>query len=165
MIEAIIVMGLFLIISTISVSILVSSFRAINKARTITKVREEGNFAMNQMKKEIRNAKSLDGVSNDGFTYSCYRGGNRIKFSSPDGVSTIFYCDSINDRISSNGTSHLINYSKINVEGCSFDCTQSSVTDGYTIGVRFTLSAKTTSAFPEQNQSIPFRSSVLIRNK
>lgn len=165
MIEAIIVMGLFLIISTISVSILVSSFRAINKARTINELREEGNFAMNQMKKEIRNAKSFVGVSVDPFNYSCYKGGNRVQFTSPNGASTIFYCELVNDKISSNGTSYLINSSKINIESCSFDCTQSSVTGGYTIGIRFTLSAKTTSAFPEKNQSIPFRSSVLIRNK
>lgn len=69
LVELLAVMIVLAALGTILGSIIISVFRGTNKTNAITVVRQNGNFAINQMSKMIRNAKRFEGVSEDGVTY------------------------------------------------------------------------------------------------
>ncbi len=69
LVELLAVMIVLAALGTILGSIIISVFRGTNKTNAITVVRQNGNFAINQMSKMIRNAKRFEGVSEDGVIY------------------------------------------------------------------------------------------------
>ena len=132
-------------------------------------------------------AQSFNGVSRDGvfYTTNCtqvippspsptpapivYKS---IKITSFDGGTTIFSCngstDSPPDTLASQSGSltpnSLIDTSTILLSACSFTCTQNNFGQAPTIGINFTLSQTTSSSFAEKQATIPFQTSVTIRN-
>lgn len=92
-----------------------------------------------------------------------------IKITSFDGGVTVFSCNGSADTppntIASNSAS-LIDTSAVSLvsNSCYFTCTQNSFGLPPTIGINFTLSQASTSGFAEQNASIPFVTSVTMRN-
>lgn len=169
LIELLVVMGVMLTVGLIVVSILVSSLRGVNKASTIETVRQNGNYTILQLSRMIEFAQSFGGVSSDGtspYTINCPQTSpiptyKYIKITSFDSAQTIFSCDSV--KIASNGAS-FINTTDVSISGCYFTCTRQNLSQSPVIGINFTLSQQSTSSFFEKKASIPFSTSVVIRN-
>jgi len=178
LVELLVVMAIIVPILIIVVGVTSSTLRGSNKTGTINNVRENGNYAISQMERVIKYAKSFDGVSVDGapLSWSCqimpyaltptpipiqYKYVKTTSFGS--GQPTIFKCvsDTIylnEDRLIDTGSVSLASGS------CFFTCKQDRITDSPTLGINFTLKAKTTSPLIEQQASIPFTVSIKTRN-
>jgi type II secretory pathway pseudopilin PulG len=173
LVELLAVIVIMITVGTVIMSILVSALRGGNKSQTTNQVRESGNYVISQMSKMITFAKHLDGLSTDNIKYdsNCvlkvvspaptpipYQ---YIKFTAFDGGQTTFSCSGGN--IASN-TAALIDTSTLVVTNCTFICTQPSISIPPTIDISFTLNEKINSSFSEKKASIPFETSITIRN-
>lgn len=66
LVELLAVMIVLTALGTILGTIIISVFRGTNKTNAVTMVRQNGNFALTQMAKMIRNAKRFEGISTTG---------------------------------------------------------------------------------------------------
>lgn len=167
LIELLTVIAIVVVVGVIVAGILISSLRGGSKSNVLDNVRQNGNDAITQMSKMIIYAQSFNGVSNDGgvsYTTNCAQVSpsyQYIKITSFDGGKTIFSCNG--STIASNGAS-LIDTASVSLILCSFTCTQNNFGQAPTIGINFTLSQNTSSSFSEKQATIPFKTSVTIRN-
>ncbi len=187
LIELLAVMVVMIATGTIITSILVTTLRGGNKGNTTNNVRQNGNYVITQMTKMIAYARSFDGVSTDGTTYSpdCtvtippppnptptpipYK---YIKITSFDGGTTIFSCNGSTDippytiasqsALSSTGQS-LID-SSLRITSCVFYCSQDNISASPRIDIDFTITSGAASLFAESKSSISFQTSVTPRN-
>src|SRR5947199_8257841 len=60
LIELLVVMSIFIVVGGLLVSVLFVTLRGSNKAETVSVVKQNGTFALSQMVKQIRYARSLD---------------------------------------------------------------------------------------------------------
>ncbi|SRR6266571_1262064 len=159
LIELLAVIAIFGVISTIILSILVIGFRGGKKSDLLNTIRQNGDIAMSQMERKIRYAQSLNTPASCVSTQSDL---SAIAITSlDDNVQTTYTCSGTT--IASNGAS-LIDSTAFTVSSCSFSCSQPTVADPPTVVIQFTLSSKTTNNFIESNASIPFQTSVTMRN-
>lgn len=174
LIELLAVLGVFAIVSSIVASITVTVLRGNNKTNTINIVRSNGDYAISQMTKMLRNATSILNP------YPCGTIDNPTVVSSvqlafPDGSTTTLSClDADNNpSITSSSASltptpiPLIDPTTVAVASCQFTCSQAGPSDYPVIGIDFSLNANTTSTFTEQQASasaIEFQTSVALRN-
>lgn len=140
-------------------AILFSSLRGASKASILITARQNGDYAISQMTKTIRNAKSFGGVENitDCSSQDVSTHFNSVKITNPDNSETVYSCDSLDSFFDTN----LV---KTTENSCYFTCSQNSPSDSPTIGINFTLAQKTDNATVENTVSIPFSTSVQIRN-
>jgi prepilin-type N-terminal cleavage/methylation domain-containing protein len=182
LVELLAVMSIVVVVGVIVAGILTSSLRGGSKSNVLDNVRQTGNFAVTQISKMISYSRSFNGISTNGgfYTTNCtqvippppaptpapivYK---YIKITAFDGGQTIFSC--INDSstglptIASNGAS-LVDTSNVSVTSCYFSCSQSNFGQPPTIGINLTLSQNNPSSLPEKTASVPFQTSVTIRN-
>jgi type II secretory pathway pseudopilin PulG len=176
LVELLAVMTIVVVVGVIVAGILISSLRGGSKSNVLDNVRQNGNDAVAQMSKMISYSQSFNGVSTDGVSYTtnCAQvapsspsptpatvGYRYLKITSFDGGQTIFSCNATD--IASNGAS-LIDASSVSLILCSFTCTQTNFGQATTIGINLTLSQKTSSSFAEKQATIPFQTSVTVRN-
>lgn len=160
LVEMLAVMVVFITIGGIIVSILVTSFRTSHKTDTLTLVKQNGNYALTQIAKTIRNARAII------TPYPCYPpvSSNTISITTADNNNITYICTG--STIASNGAS-LLDTTAVTITSCSFTCTQQFETDLPFIAINFSLNQVGSSQFAEQKASasaIPFQTSVLIRN-
>lgn len=171
LIELLAVMVVMITVGVIVASILVSSLRGTSKTNVIEEIRNNGNFTLLQMGRMISFAQNFSGVSTDNVTYTTnctvvpsptY---SYVKIKSFDDKETVFSCNTLADppTIASNGASFL-NTDKVTLDSCYFTCSQINLSESPVIGINFVLSQKSTSDFFEQKATIPFETSVTIRN-
>lgn len=171
-------------IGLVIVGILTSALRGTNKTNVVNTVRQNGNQAIIQMTRTIEYAKSFDGVSVDGSTYTvnCVQATvltptptptptlyKYLKITAFDGGKIIYSCMSMPtptpSYIASNSASLIdINSVKLVTDGCWFTCMQERVTSNPIIGIKFQLMQSGTSTFVENTASIPFETSITFRN-
>ncbi len=177
LIELLAVMVVMVAVGIVVSAILVSSLRGSNKTTVLNDIRQSGSYPIIQMSKMIGFAKSFDGVSTDGVLYvtdctSVAVGANTptptpvyqyVKISTFDNSTIIFSCEGNPLTVASNGAS-LINTGQVKVNSCSFSCTQSYVTQPPAIGIHFSLSKNVSGNFVEQTATIPFDTTVSVRN-
>lgn len=173
------------VLSTIGVlvgAIITSALRGTNKTNTITTVRQNGFYTIAQMTKMIQNARKLDSPScvppPSPAPVPSYQA---ITITSADGGQTTFACcspgDSLGNGTISSGSGAidlttacgtlkrpLLDTNSTKLDSCTFTCTQANAADPPIIGISFTLSQKSTTSFFEQSASIPFQTSVVMRN-
>lgn len=161
LVEILVTSGIFIIITTIIVSILFIILRGAKKSDSIVIVRQNGEQAMAQMVRIMRFAKSLDYPATCDGTQK-----DHISVTAVDLSQTTFTCPSAPaptpNFIDLNSTK-LTNDAAVVVDSCSFVCTQQAGNSPI-IGISFTLSKKNLSGLPEENSRIPFKSSVTLRN-
>ena len=176
LIELLAVIIVFSLIGSLAGSILVNSLRTSNKTNVVTTVKENGNFAITQMGKILRDATSLQSP------YPCVTPVTQtsVTLVASDGNTVVLDCaatDGITGKttIASN-SAPLIDTSVSGVKllspgnsapACSFTCSQSTASDYPVIDVMFGLTQQATSNFSEQNASssaIIFSTSILLRN-
>ncbi|MCL4354625.1 type II secretion system GspH family protein [Patescibacteria group bacterium] len=178
LIELLAVMVVMTAVGIIVSAILVSSLRGTTKTTVLNNIRQSGSYPIIQMSKMIEFSKSFDGVSTDGLSYitDCTIAAvgattptptpkqyQFVKISTFDNSTIIFSCEGNPLTIASNGAS-LINTEQVKVNSCSFSCTQNYVTQPPTIGIHFSLSKNVTSNFSEQDVTIPFDTTISVRN-
>lgn len=78
-----------------------------------------------------------------------------------DQAQTTYSCNA--NTISSNSAS-LIDTTSLKVTGCSFVCTQQTISSMPIITIQFTLQPKTAGNFAETNFTLPFQTSVTMQN-
>lgn len=185
-IELLAVMVILMSIGTIIGAILFTSLRGASKTSTINSVRQNGYFALTQMTKMIRQASRFGGVSTDGTNYvaNCTaqsvlpptptptpRQYNYIKITSHDLGQTTFSClagDTISSQSGSLSPVSLLDKTAVSLVSCSITCTQNTTGEPPTIEIQFTLSqyAPTGTTFiPERSSTVPFKTSVTLRNR
>jgi len=183
LVELLAVIAVVIVVGVIISGILVSSLRGGSKSNVLDNVRQNGNNAIAQMSKMILYAQYFNGVSTNGqfFTTNCTQAPvvspsptpapvnfKYLKITSFDGHQTIFSCsntDSITGDVTiSSGSASLIDNSTVVLDTCSFSCLQNNIGQPAIIGINFTLSQKTSSTFSEKKATIPFYTSITIRN-
>ena len=155
LIELLTVIG---ILSVIVVSVVFISLRGSQKSDKLETVRQGGDTALSQMVRSIRYAKTLNTPA------SCVPAVNSSSItitSLQDNGQTTYSCNA--NTISSNSAS-LIDTNAVSVTACSFTCSQQRVSDPPTIQIQFSLSAKNSNSFTETQATIPFQTSVTLRN-
>lgn len=182
LIELLVVIGVFVAVGSIIGTILVSTLRGTNKTNNISVVNQNGNYALSQIARTIRFARSFDGVSTDtisGYTTNCYQSAvyyKNIRVKDFNGVQTTFSCEQqavpvivgiIATQSGSTNVTPLLDTTQVALSPntCNFTCTQTNISDAPTIGISFTLTQKSTSNFVENTvQPILFQTSVVLRN-
>lgn len=174
LIEILVVIVVLMSTGIVIGAILFSSLRGASKANILTTAQQNGDYAMSQMVKTIRNAKSFGGVSIDepetndtGWLTDCseselthYR---YVKITSPSNEEIVYSCK--NESIFFNAGS-LIDESLVKTKegSCYFTCTQNNPTESPTIGINFTLVQTGNTTSVEKAVSLPFSTSVRMRN-
>lgn len=160
LIEVLVVLGVFVVISTVIVSILFVSLRGSKKSDVLVTTRENGYSALSKMARVIRYAKSID------LPASCVPSSgsvNSITITGSDDNQIVFACPaSSSGGISSNSAS-LVDTSSVSVSSCSFTCSQPTSADPPTVMISFTLAAQGGNS-AESIASVPFETSVTLRN-
>jgi len=167
------------------------SLRGANKTNTIENIRQNGNYALNQISKNIEFATVFNGLSTDGSTYvtSCPYSSptppalpvpfvskyEYIKITPFNGNPIEYQCISpptMPATFTANGESIFNtdpnNANSVTLESCSIACTKTNATDVPIIGISFTLGPKISNgnemAENNNNSSITFKTSVTMRN-
>lgn len=159
--ELLIVIGTFLAVGTVILTIMIVTLRVSKKSELLIVLKQNGNGAISQISKSVRYAKSLDDPT------SCNPPTNSSSItirSILDNKETQFVCTGgASPTIASNGAS-LVDSNSIKVTSCYFSCTQATENDPPVVSVNFTLSSKTSSNLVENVGSVPFKTSIIMRN-
>ncbi len=158
LIEMVVVLFVFVSISGIIAAIFFVALRSTKKTDLILSVRENGNHAINQMSRMIRYAKDISAPA------SCTPAQtnlSQITIDSEDGGITTFACTGTS--IASN-TANLIDINTVAVAQCSFACSQVNINTPPIIDIMFTLKQKGAAQLYENQSTIPFNTSVSLRN-
>lgn len=182
LIEFLVVIVVLIVVGSIVVGVITFSLRGANKTNTIENIRQNGNYVISQMAKDIGYARSFDGLSTDGITYvtSCpatqpsptptSTNYSYIKVTPFNSSSIIYSCSNVGGLPTvvyqkPPGLAVSLIPSSIQVSNCSFTCTVTSVTDLPIIKIRFILQPIVTSTLVEKFAApINFETSVSMRN-
>ena len=194
LVELLIAMAIIASVGGIILSIFFLSLRGSIKTDTVTVVRQNGNNAISQMARIIRDARRFDDVSTDGFTWqnNCIQPQANpppppaqyqyVRVTSSDPGQSTLICKfdpggGLPLTIASSSAplpkppaltptrSLLLDTSVVTLNDCYFTCYQETAAQNPVIGIHFDLSSRTTSGFVEGSSSLPFATSVTLRNK
>ncbi len=164
LVEMLAVMVVFIIVGSIMLSILVTTFRTSQKTDTLTQVRENGNYVLTQMAKTIRSATGLVAP------FPCVTPviTSTLTVLTPDHNQIIYDCtippSPTPATIASNSAS-VLDTSAVTLTACSFTCTQNSKSELPIIQINFSLKQQSSSTFVEKTVStVSFQTSVVMRN-
>lgn len=182
LIELLVSVIVLVAVGLVITGVISSSLRSTNKTNNIENIRQNGNYALSQMLKDIAYAQTFNrqttGLSNDytaipPYPSSCSPSpGTTYKYIAVQSASNIvvrYMCSG--SELSSEGISpvkakaSLIDQTSISLSGCSIICTQASATDVPIIEISFTLGPKNPNGLVESsNPPIKFETSVTMRN-
>ena len=167
LVEMLVSIGLFTAVTTIIISVLFTSFRASKKSEVVVSIKQSGSAVLTRMVNGIRYARSLDDptscipeITVSSITVTAFDDG-QTTYSCPDLYADVV--DITTTTISSNSAA-LIDTNSVEVEDCSFTCSQATPSHPPTITIKFRLKAARTTDFVETTGSIPFQTSVIMRN-
>lgn len=185
LVELLISMFLILSISAVVMTIFVAGLRGTNRSSAEADVRQNGNLALTQMSRLIRNAKIFKGVSVDGttnFISSCYtptadptptpQAYKGVQVTAFDGGTTTIKCPSVGETTISSISATLATPAPltestrvtVSPNSCYFTCQQDSPTDPPVIGISFTVESLRSSGVIGQSVDQTFQTTVLPRN-
>jgi type II secretory pathway pseudopilin PulG len=162
LVELLVSSAIFIVVSTIIVTILFNTFRLSQRTEITLLVKNNGNTALSQMANQIKYAKRIDtpascppaGVSIQQITFTSAFDNGQTTLSCPVGAVTA---------IASNGAS-LINTNAVAVQGCSFTCSQATINDPPTITIQFSLTSRNYIGTTQTRTLLPFQTAVTLRN-
>ena len=165
LIEMLAVIAIFIVVGSVGMAILITSFRTSQKTDIITLIQQNGNYALSQMGKTIRDARGIVTPFPCVPTVSA----NAITIITPDNQQVTFACLSNGASpatIASNGVS-LLDTTKVTLTSCSFSCSQESDSDLPIISINFSLQQQSSSKLVEQiasQSAVGFQTSIETRN-
>lgn len=167
LIELLAVIFVFVAISSLMFSILVSVLRGNNKTNNVNLIQSNGDYALTQMAKGIRNATALLSPTNCG-TVDAPTATSAVELVFPDSSISTYSCKDANDALTiSSNSAALIDTAAVQVAQCTFTCGQDSPSDYPIIGIDFSLQTVSPTGFVDQKASssaVEFQTSVVIRN-
>lgn len=112
LLEMLVVLAVFSLLAIVSTSALLLAIRGAKKSDATARVRENVDFAVATMERQIRNASSIESCASD-----------KIVFDDPDFASTFFSCVNIgmDDAYVASGSARL-SAQEVIVTECSFSC-------------------------------------------
>lgn len=169
LIELLAVIGIFITVGVFVTNIIVATLRNTNKTNAIAAVQASGTYAITQMAKTIRTARSLDASVSCG-TIANPATAQSMTIVGVDGQSTTYSCTTSNGKqiIASNGAT-LTDPNQVTWVNCQFSCGRNTPSDYPVIGIQFTLQyvSNGNGSFADQTASksaIPFQTAILMRN-
>lgn len=159
LVEMLTVMIVFIVIGSLAVSILATSFRTSNKTDIVALVQQNGNYALSQIAKTIRDARGLS----DPFPCVPTIQVSSVSIMTPDYQTITYACSTT---IASNGAS-LLDTTQVRLVSCSFTCSQETSSDLPLISIDFSLLQASGSSLVERiasQSAVPFDTSVVMRN-
>ena len=164
-------------VGSVITGIITSSLRGTNKTTTIENIRQNGNYALAQMSKNIEYAQVFNGFSNDNVNYviSCpfslaptpapvTTNYNFVKVTPLNSNAIVYNCTSSPPTITANGSS-LVDTNAVSLSTCTLSCIQTGSTDVPIIKIGFTLGPKNPNNLVENSTPpILFETSLTIRN-
>jgi prepilin-type N-terminal cleavage/methylation domain-containing protein len=158
LIEILAVVAILTVLGSIVVSVITITLRGTKKSDLLENARQNGDAALTQMVKGIRYASSLDNPN------SCVpaKSVSSITVTSvTTHTQTTYSCTA--SSLKANNVD-LFNTSSLVVSACSFTCAQTTLNNPPTITIQYTLSPASAGSFTETNFTLPFQSSVTMRN-
>lgn len=159
LVEIIVVLGIFAVISAMVPMIFSLILKSTNKSYLSGIVRQEGGYALSVMESLIRNAEDVSG--------SCQTGMTSLTILDSVGKENEFTCVDAGlgeGYIASN--SARLTTTKVKLSDCSFNCEILGENSPKKIGIDFTLSQTAEGVLaPEDSFSMTFQSVVSIRNR
>jgi len=172
LVEILVVVGILGIIAVVASTIFFTTIRSSSKTKTLTKVKENGDYALSVMERLIRDSEEVITNSDN---QTCQAGMNKIKLLRLDGTTVEFACvnkGTADGQIASN--SARLTSSEIKVDSCSFDCScpaayPNCIGEGTkfypkTVTIKFTLSQVAATVRPEEQATVNFQTTVSTRN-
>ena len=163
LIELLMTTVILLTFGGVIVTVFISLLRNTNRANSLSIIRQNGNFIINEMTRTIRYAQTIDNIvsCNPSFTTSP----PEIIVTSVNGQTTAFRCEITStsiDKRTGTGTYTPLLSSNVTYSFCLISCQQNS-TSPPTVTVQFTL-VKDAASLTENRASIDFSTSVVMRN-
>lgn len=159
LVELLVTMGIIIVVGSIVASILLIALRVSTKATVLSDVKQNGAYALSQISQTIRSATSLAMLPCDNPSPAV----QTIVVTQIDLTKTTFDCST--DTITANGIS-LLDTATVQLvpSSCSLVCSQQTASDIPLIQIKFSLMGKKSGNFVEQTATIPFQTSVFLRN-
>jgi type II secretory pathway pseudopilin PulG len=175
LVELLAVIVVLVAIGSIIGAILFSSLRGSTKTNAISNVKHNGGFAISQMGKMIRDARSLESPRPcTVISPTPIPTVTQVIIKNFDGGQTTFICNdttsgdaTIASQSGSQSPISLLDTSTVALSSCYFTCTQNSLSDFPSISIFFSLQSNSGGSLVEQlaaPSSIPFETSVSLRN-
>jgi prepilin-type N-terminal cleavage/methylation domain-containing protein len=161
LIELIAVVAVFGVVGIIIVSLLFTLLRGSRKADLLTAVRQEGDFTLSQIVRNVRYGQLDSPVS----CSSPVTAQSITVTSGVDGGQTTYSCPANQTSPISSNSAALTDNNSVAVTNCSFTCQDPLVGSPPVITIQFTLSPSNgEGAFTENNATVQFDTSVTLRN-
>lgn len=159
LIELLVSMMVIVIVGSVILSIFFSVLRGSNKTDKIIQVRQNGNYAISQVTKMIRGARSIDCVPPEPSV------GHVTVTDEKGSLTTISCSEGKITAVGASSTTELSDDSKVNVE-CSFSCSQQYGSLMKLVGITLEVSATQgeEETAPEDQATQEFKTSVVIRS-
>jgi prepilin-type N-terminal cleavage/methylation domain-containing protein len=162
LVEILVVLSVFAVIVTVGGNLFFSVLRGATKTKASELVKQNGNYALTSMERNIHNAKQITDYDDTGGTY--------LEIKNPDGKETEYFCGNVDAdsdlEIASNSAS-LINSSEVRVTSCNNVFTVDEGEEGVSpdvVTISFTLAQTKTTPRPEEQSTINFKTTVTLRN-
>ncbi|MBM3205689.1 type II secretion system protein [Candidatus Shapirobacteria bacterium] len=168
LVEILIVVGILGIIAAVGTNVFFTTFRGSTKTKVLTKVKQNGDYALSTMERLIRNAQEV--VVDEDAGDLCQANMSKIKIKKLDGTEILFSCENIgtvNGFIASDAARLTSNEVKVDI--CSFSCTTKGLPGKLefypqAIEINFTLSQAAVANRPEEEATLNFNTTVSTRN-
>jgi prepilin-type N-terminal cleavage/methylation domain-containing protein len=178
LVELLAVISVFVIVGMVTTGIFLSSFRATTKSDSLALLRQNGDFAMSQIEKQLRFATSLNGLSNDtqippttlnactdltGGSMTQYK---QMQIANADGGTSTYSCTTgSGGNVASNSANFLDPKVVTDVDACYFTCAKGTLYSAPVITFYLTLAQRYGNASAaESHSTLNFQTSVTLRN-
>jgi len=164
LIEMLVVIAVFSVLAILATQSLFLTLRSSARSESVRKARENLDYAVSSMERNVRNASALDVAA--GCT-----SGDRVDFTDVWGYSASYYCkdvdgDSLDDTIASfsaftSQEVYLTNDTDLNIESCSITCTDPG--SGAPVSVNVNITATAGVAGSIEGASVNIQDKIFLR--
>jgi type II secretory pathway pseudopilin PulG len=159
LIELLVTVGVIVVVGMVITSILVSTLRGSTKATILAVVKQNGDSAISQFARTVRSATTLNLLPCGNPSPAT----QTLTVTQINNTQTTFDCSGTT--ITVNGNSLLdTNTVKLVPSSCSIICRQQTVNDTPIVQMQFSLMQNNSGSVVEQAATIPFQTSVVLRN-
>jgi prepilin-type N-terminal cleavage/methylation domain-containing protein len=143
LIEILIVISIFAVIGILSTRSIFLTLRGARKSESQVKVRENLNFALAVVERQIRNAEDV----------SCTASTTSLTYTALEGIQSTFTCTAGADKYLASGAGRLTS-TELTLSACTITCTQTSINKPPTVKITLTAEDNTTSAIEKGSVSV-----------
>jgi len=165
LLEILITLSLLGILMVVSSQMFLSILKGSTKSRVLTRVKQEGDFALGVMEQMIRNARIIQ-ENSEGTV--CEASMSRLRINGADGHWTEFYFDPANQWIASEssdliGSEARLTSSDVSLQQGRFNCIAGNDSGPDKVAISFTLT-QASGERVEETASVGFQATVFLRN-